>query len=195
MNVSRRRYMGGEEKLPYDAEVLYLECTGTQYIITNFVPNQDNVRVVIDAKKTVSGGDNMLVYVAHANGYYFNLNWYSQNAYFRFRGDSKTILAAVGRHLFELGSTSKVDSSSVSMGGSLTLVGNTTAMWIGRSAGGSYLNGKIYSVQAYYGDTLVLDLIPVRIGQVGYMYDRVSGDLFGNSGTGSFTIGPDVTDE
>ena len=41
--------------------------------------------------------------------------------------------------------------------------------------------------------TSVLDMIPVRVGQVGYMYDRVSKTLFGNSGTGSFTLRPDVT--
>lgn len=28
---------------------------------------------------------------------------------------------------------------------------------------------------------------------VGYMYDRVSGELFGNAGTGAFVIGPDKT--
>ena len=42
----------------------------------------------------------------------------------------------------------------------------------------------------------VFDGIPVRVGSgtnaVGYMYDRVSGKLFGNAGTGKFTIGPDV---
>ena len=36
------------------------------------------------------------------------------------------------------------------------------------------------------------DLIPVRVGKVGYMYDKVSGQLFGNSGTGEFILGPDV---
>jgi hypothetical protein len=36
-----------------------------------------------------------------------------------------------------------------------------------------------------------LDLIPVRVGNVGYMYDKVSGKLFGNVGTGSFILGPD----
>ena len=39
------------------------------------------------------------------------------------------------------------------------------------------------------------DFIPVRVGSganaVGYMYDRVSGQLFGNAGTGAFVIGPD----
>ena len=37
-----------------------------------------------------------------------------------------------------------------------------------------------------------MDLVPVRIGSTGYMYDKVSGNLFGNSGTGSFILGPDV---
>lgn len=42
-------------------------------------------------------------------------------------------------------------------------------------------------------DSVVLDAIPVRKGQVGLMYDRVSGELFGNSaGTGAFVIGPDI---
>jgi hypothetical protein len=43
-------------------------------------------------------------------------------------------------------------------------------------------------------DILVRDFIPVRVGNVGYMYDKVSGQLFGNSGTGNFILGPDKTD-
>ena len=43
------------------------------------------------------------------------------------------------------------------------------------------------------GET-VLDLIPVRKDGVGYMYDRVSGKLYGNAAdTGAFVIGPDKT--
>ena len=42
------------------------------------------------------------------------------------------------------------------------------------------------------GETLVRDYIPVRVGQVGYMYDKVSGQLFGNSGTGNFILGNDI---
>jgi hypothetical protein len=37
-----------------------------------------------------------------------------------------------------------------------------------------------------------MDLLPVRCGTVGYMYDRVSGTLFGNDGTGGFVVGADV---
>lgn len=54
-------------------------------------------------------------------------------------------------------------------------------------------NGRIYAVQITQGTEIIMDLIPVRVGNVGYMYDKVSGNLFGNSGTGSFTLGPDVT--
>ena len=39
----------------------------------------------------------------------------------------------------------------------------------------------------------VADIIAVRKDGVGYMYDRVSGQLFGNSGTGAFIVGPDKT--
>ena len=37
------------------------------------------------------------------------------------------------------------------------------------------------------------DFLPVRVVTVGYMYDRVSGQFFGNAGTGAFIIGPDKT--
>ena len=50
-------------------------------------------------------------------------------------------------------------------------------------------------VYAKGGDgTNEFDLIPVRKGSFGYMYDRVSGRLYGNAaGTGAFVIGPDKT--
>ena len=53
--------------------------------------------------------------------------------------------------------------------------------------------GRIYHLFAYdENNDYLLDAIPVRVGDVGYMYDKVSGQLFGNSGTGSFVLGPDV---
>lgn len=52
--------------------------------------------------------------------------------------------------------------------------------------------GAIYFVKLYHDGILVRDFIPVRVGNVGYMYDEVSGQLFGNAGTGEFILGPDV---
>lgn len=51
---------------------------------------------------------------------------------------------------------------------------------------------KLHSSKLYKNTVLELDLIPVRCGAVGYMYDRVSGHLFGNAGTGNFIVGSDV---
>lgn len=56
---------------------------------------------------------------------------------------------------------------------------------------GNYSKAKIYYCKIWNGGALVRDFIPVRVGQVGYMYDKVSGELFGNSGSGSFTLGND----
>ena len=51
----------------------------------------------------------------------------------------------------------------------------------------------IHKAQIYNDEQLVFDAIPVRKGNVGYLYDRVSGQLFGNAGTGLFILGPDKT--
>jgi len=51
---------------------------------------------------------------------------------------------------------------------------------------------KVYSYKLYDNDILVRDFIPVRIGNIGYMFDKVTGKMFGNSGTGNFILGPDI---
>ena len=51
---------------------------------------------------------------------------------------------------------------------------------------------RLYAFQVTQGSALIMDMIPVRVGSVGYMYDRVSGRLFGNDGTGAFVVGPDA---
>ena len=64
--------------------------------------------------------------------------------------------------------------------------------------------GALIGISSYPAATMYLEaatltvngtverkLIPVRKDGVGYMYDVVSGELLGNAGTGTFTIGPD----
>lgn len=57
----------------------------------------------------------------------------------------------------------------------------------------NYLSAKqkIIWIKIEVNGVITFDSIPVRVGQVGYMYDRVSGQLFGNAGTGQFILGPD----
>ena len=50
----------------------------------------------------------------------------------------------------------------------------------------------VANVKIYSEGELIMDLIPVRIADRGYMYDLISGTVFGNSGTGDFLLGPDL---
>lgn len=61
-------------------------------------------------------------------------------------------------------------------------------------ANGNFLSSaKLYSCQIHDANNNVLaDFIPVRKGIVGYLYDRISKILFGNSGTGNFVLGNDI---
>ena len=51
---------------------------------------------------------------------------------------------------------------------------------------------RIGGFTAYESGTKKMELIPVRNNGVGYMYDKVSGEFFGNDGSGDFTYGNDV---
>ena len=60
---------------------------------------------------------------------------------------------------------------------------------------GAILSGvRVSYYKLWDGDELLQDMIPVRVGQVGYLYDRVSGNFFGNvAGSGAFVLGNDIT--
>lgn len=60
------------------------------------------------------------------------------------------------------------------------------------SRGGYKHYKRIYSFSLYKLGVPVLDLIPVRIGDQGYMYDNVSNRLLKNESGGVFLLGPDV---
>lgn len=52
--------------------------------------------------------------------------------------------------------------------------------------------GKIRKIKLYNNDTIIRDYISVRFNNVGYLWDKVTQELFGNDGSGSFTYGNDV---
>ena len=60
--------------------------------------------------------------------------------------------------------------------------------------GVTYCNavGTYYAFTISSGGVVTHDLISVRLGNTGYMYDRITNKRFGNAGTGDFVLGPDV---
>ena len=194
--------------LPYDAEVEYLESTGTQYFDT-VVVNTDSVTWSgtirqTDSSKACFGFGYRFVTAATYVG---NMRWLFiypdrriglRNGSYAENSTSEVPASTPFRISYD-GTTVYVDSvpfvtctarSTTSNYGVAYLLGiNTTGYY---NADLSPSVGRIYDFTISDNSTLVRDFIPVRVGQVGYMYDRVTRKLFGNSGTGSFIVGPDV---
>lgn len=186
---------------PYDAEVEWLQSSGTQYINTGIKPKKT---FTFDCKiAMLESNYNCVFWGCRSSGdtgtvgrqCYLNLN---TNQY----GDG--IL-----HLFTTKITEPTNWSSgagMTIGTMYTYTGITcssemydmtypitlfafnTIGTINTSVGICRIGGWV----AYSNGIKVMDLIPVKNNNVGYMYDKVSGQLFGNAGSGAFTYGNDV---
>lgn len=51
---------------------------------------------------------------------------------------------------------------------------------------------RIYSFQVVRNDEVIIDLMPIRIGEEGFFFDAKSGEIYENIGTGTFSVGPDM---
>lgn len=199
--------------VPYDAEIGYLESTGTQWIDTLFTATGG---CVMEFRFfTADCGVYSSPMGSHST---ISTNYYNRNA---------VILNAVNKVSFSkcekygvinLGNnvdlstdfhTYRFDSRGYNRIGLVdgtevvneltegVLAPDSTVLMWKYDWNGNIVSGKFAwaRVQNANGE-LVRDFIPVRVGSganaVGYMYDRVTRKLFGNKGTGSFVLGPDV---
>lgn len=208
MMLNRRRVMGGEE-LPYDAEIEYLESTGTQYINTGVILQRadlcrmDIVYTFYDNGQWNINGLSGSVYAGPGVG----INPYKCFSYTAGTTDKSTnVLATHGvlyRHNLDIKNSIYIvedylNGTEVYHNDNITKSQNNPQRNVPMIIFGYYsYNGamarvmKIYKAAIYENDVLLRDFIPVRIGTTGYMYDKVSKQLFGNSGTGAFILGPD----
>lgn len=187
--------------LPYDAEVEYIVNTGNQYIDTGIVLGQqtNEVKNVIVASFSVFNVNNQSLMLSSSlptrgiQIYTYGANsLYNQGANVTLASDEKhtiTTTTTATKRTIQLDSGNVVEqnySRTISDNLNLYILGDPDFSGNNRAA-----RCKCYAWQVYINNVIVRDYIPVRVGQVGYMYDRVSGELFGNDGAGSFTIGSD----
>jgi len=203
MNL-RNALMAGK-RLPYDAEVEYLECAGTSssfpYINTGIVGDSNTTYEAMLWRNTQSTNECAIGSWNSGNtrcwiAYYFSNNFYLGMG-------AQVNVAGTPQPNAWYKQTLKIESSNFNLyvDDELTVsVPQTTftsdqPLYIGamNSSGTAfyYFRGRFGAVKIYQNGTLVRDYIPVRVGTVGYLYDRVSGKLFGNAGTGDFVLGPD----
>ena len=183
--------------LPYDAEVEYLESTGTQWIDTGIMPTR-TIKSVFDYQLTSqTAGRGLFGSYETSKHYYIYQN--SATAFeVGFGGnESNAFMSDLYLHEIEFNNlTVLVDGKTVYTGDSYFASYKYTLPLFTIRSGNTIYEGssaKIFYLEIYDDGVLVRDFIPVRVVTVGYMYDRVSGQLFGNAGTGEFIIGPDKT--
>ena len=193
--------------LYYDAELLYLESSGTQYINTNIVPNE-NTGLLIQAihneeiyndsyaiglrndtnnTRWCIGHMNKEWYGGYGNSYRISLNQdillnlaEAKLNYLNYNKFEVTNLVTNEYFYMNLEELSFTPLYSIRIFGTSGVVTNYTQFY-----------GQIYKVQITQGNEIILDLIPVRKNGVGYMFDTISKQLYGNDGTGDFILGPD----
>ena len=199
-------------ELPYDAEVEYIESSGTQYIDTGVNPEVEP-RVISDftvmnssdtdffgnTNSGVSGSSAFIADIA-----------YGRLQYYRFAsavGVNTGITVQIGeqyRHRWSIGKNVSLDGT-VKYTSPYTYAHdpNQPTILIFRSRRGNSATFRLYSFVLFDGGEIVRDFIPVRYtdGGVskGALYDRahptggpLGNGLYANIGTGSFTIGPDI---
>jgi len=188
-----------KKALPYDAEVEYLQTTGTQYIDTGYKNWTTSVYIYSEVAFTSISGRQL---EGAVNSFYVGCNsgrveaMYS-NLFGTIQADTKIILEkSVEKSGNNVSFTIKEDGytgytrTQAYTGNEITkniaffnLIDNTS---LGMKC-------KKYANKLIIDGVLVRDYIPVRVGTTGYMYDKVSETLFGNDGTGDFILGPDKT--
>ena len=193
--------------LPYDAEVEYLESTGTQWIDTGVTMTNDlfdsaETTITVLPTGQTSGthnffGDGTSWHDGYTFGHYLNYTLQASNGFNSTQGPikfSRTLpkTLTVNKNGFA------IDSEVASFYGNSLRVSSGTLILFGCRRNGVFFtttqfSGRIYLAKMVSKGVSIFDFIPVRVGDIGYMYDRVSRQLLGNQGTGDFVIGPDKT--
>lgn len=182
----KSNHTGYEDIVP----VQYLRTTGTQKINLQVIPST-NTKIQMKFRNITKTGGQIIGYqITDSRDWrFFN---YNNAAYF------DIVNKRITGGTINQGTDYEIELGNYYVKNLLTntnIVSGTAFSYTGES--NIVLNGDtspnmFYYVKIFDGNNLIKDFIPVRIGQVGYMYDKVSGQLFANNGTGNFTLGPDL---
>jgi len=193
--------------LPYDAEAEYLESTGTQYVDTG-VPNGEPFTVFLDFSIDASAATNDSLFGSFASSsrrmiYVTALSNGKKRLQLTHGASGNSFqcgdLVAGTRHTIKVHQagafTFQVDGGAIGtkdFGSDLAAQSGVTLWLFNRNGNPNPCPMRLYAATIRdANDVLIRDYQPVRKNAVGYLYDRASGQLFGNAGPGSFTLGPD----
>ena len=205
MLINLRNALMAGKRLPYDAEVEFLESSGTQYIDTGVVAKPPTVAelnfrwvgtptgdvVLLGARNNSLSASRFIMLMTNQTKIRqlgVGAAWAKYGNYTMDTDYNSVSTFISGATTQKLNGSTIITSSAAlaDLGRNLYLFANNSTSGIVNKA-----KARVYSCKIYQNNTLVRDYISVRKGAVGYLYDRVSGKLFGNAGTGDFVLGPD----
>ncbi len=189
--------------------VAYIQSSGSEYIDTGVVPNQ-NTRVFVNASTNGTSGHTGL-FGSRTSSSTLPFLSYIENSY----GASTNIIRVdAGGRNGSTGITWVADEPftiDVDIPNKKLLVNNTQISAYNNMSypssngvdisifavhqGTSHLYpivGKVYEFKIYDSGTLVRNFVPAKQGNVVGLYDNVNDVFYTNAGTGSFTAGPNV---
>ena len=197
MNLGIMKRRAAQKYLPYDTEVEYLQSDGRQYIDceVGIIYNAD----IVDIKTNVAFTKITSRQLNGTNGYFF---WgISANRKFEFSGTEIPYNANFNIWNMHCEPNTKL---KLSMNGveynSSSYPGDNPYLYAiylfalgGRNnaAASFFTSQKQSDATITKNGVLVRDYIPVRVGQVGYLYDKVSDRLFADKSGVGFILGPD----
>ena len=189
------------ESMIYPTVVNYLESTGTQYItITNFIPQGSGYEFggkinVIGFTSTSSWITVWGTYVNEQSATYRLIR--SSNSDDTLLAHNNTVAGGGGQRLsytqgqdytFKFDDTEYIWGSDTFTNSGATGSTNTAQLQLfGRGSQG--VRARIYNFYVKKDGVKILDLVPVKVDGVGYMFDKLTHTLYGNLGTGDFIIG------
>lgn len=187
----------------YDAQIEYLQSTGSEYInLPCSISKTDKFGVEFEIIPIYKNNNTYAIFSSNPYAQ-FNMTFYNYTS-----STGKTVyVTRVGNNASNGGlsldinikNTVELTTQGKSVNGTYTALSRPlTAAITAFRLFGNYNNTnryptKICSFKIKKNDIAILDLIPVRIGQVGYMYDKISGNKYGNNNTsGAFVLGNDI---
>ena len=182
-------------------ELQYIESTGTQYIDTNFAPNNNTS---VETRAQLYSESNVrffAVYNESSSTPYYGVGFSGSKKWVNQTNTSNTVTNTStdeNLHIVYKNKTALyVDGTQIDNSGSGNFTSNYSIYLLAANVGGtaSFISsGKLYHTKIWDNDTLVRNFVPAKnaSGAVG-MYDTVNNRFYTNAGTGEFIAGPTVS--
>lgn len=179
-------------------QVEYIQSSGTQYIDTGFVPNQDT-RVVCKAQYTDTTGNEVIFGSRYSSGKdRFDFLMTGGVFYSAYGSEGGSALAATP-HLIEVDKNKNITSVNGTVFSTHTYTtfqcpGNMMLFCCNTNNSINLLaSARIYSCQVYDNDILIRNFVPCTVNSTIGMYDLVNNQFYPNAGTGEFVAGPSIS--